>query len=323
MKGAYDETHVFIIQRYVVKYIDSIGMCGLIRRLEPPTGKVSIVLDTDAFNEVDDQFAIAYALASKDNIEVMAINAAPFLNDRSNSPADGMLKSFDEIKRLIGMMKEPYEGPVFHGSKEYLQAPEIPVESPAAYNLAKLAHHYSPENPLYVVSVGAITNIASAILIDPSIIDKIVIVWLGGHPFHWHSTSEFNLMQDIHAGNVIFGCGAAVVQIPCLGVASHLLTTKAELEMSIGGKSALCDTLIKLFSEYKEDHFAYAKEIWDISAIAWLVNSDWVPTTLEHSPIITDRCTWSRDPLRHFCRSAYYVDRNSVFYDMFSKIANI
>ena len=30
-----------------------------IRNLSVPTGKVDVVLDTDAFNEIDDQFAIA------------------------------------------------------------------------------------------------------------------------------------------------------------------------------------------------------------------------------------------------------------------------
>ena len=55
----------------------------LIRRLEPPTGKVRMVLDTDTYNEVDDQFALAYALRSEDRIDLEAVYAAPFFNDRS------------------------------------------------------------------------------------------------------------------------------------------------------------------------------------------------------------------------------------------------
>jgi hypothetical protein len=33
----------------------------LIQKLKWPVGKVRVVLDTDTYNEVDDQFALAYA----------------------------------------------------------------------------------------------------------------------------------------------------------------------------------------------------------------------------------------------------------------------
>jgi hypothetical protein len=36
-----------------------------LKRLEPPKGKVRIVLDTDTYNEIDDQFALSYAYLSK------------------------------------------------------------------------------------------------------------------------------------------------------------------------------------------------------------------------------------------------------------------
>ena len=62
----------------------------LIKMLEPPTGKVDMVLDTDAYNEIDDQFAISYALRSTDRTDVKAIYAAPFWNGKSTGPLDGM-----------------------------------------------------------------------------------------------------------------------------------------------------------------------------------------------------------------------------------------
>ncbi|MCL1796700.1 MAG: nucleoside hydrolase, partial [Clostridia bacterium] len=72
-----------------------------IRRLDPPLEKIDMVLDTDAYNEVDDQFALAYALLSPEKLNVKAIYAAPFSNDRSTGPEDGMEKSYDEIVRLL------------------------------------------------------------------------------------------------------------------------------------------------------------------------------------------------------------------------------
>ncbi|GHV62016.1 hypothetical protein AGMMS49587_07680 [Spirochaetia bacterium] len=42
--------------------------------------------------------------------------------------------------------------------------------------------HYSEDNPLYVIAIGTITNVASALLIKPEIKDRIVIIWLGATP---------------------------------------------------------------------------------------------------------------------------------------------
>ena len=61
-------------------------------RLQPPAGKIRMVLDTDTYNEVDDQFALVYALLSPERIQVEAIYAAPFHNKRSSGPADGMAR---------------------------------------------------------------------------------------------------------------------------------------------------------------------------------------------------------------------------------------
>ena len=50
-----------------------------IKNMEIPTGRVDMVLDTDAFNEIDDQFAIAYTLRSPERCNLRQIYAAPRL----------------------------------------------------------------------------------------------------------------------------------------------------------------------------------------------------------------------------------------------------
>lgn len=293
----------------------------LIRKLVPAEGKISMVLDTDTFNEVDDQFALAYALLSPEKLTVEAIYAAPFHNFRSEGPEDGMEKSYDEILRLLGKMGRTSEGLVFKGSRGYLPDGETPVESPAARDLVKKAMAHSPENPLYVVAIGAITNVASALLMEPAITDRIVIIWLGGHPLDYPTAQEFNLLQDVPAARVVFDCGAPVTLVPCLGVASHLLTTVPDLEASIGGKNPLCDALVELFAAYEKDHNGWAKEIWDVATIAYLINPEWVPTKLVHSPLLTDDFHWAHDERRHLIRVAYFCKRTPIFRDMYHKLA--
>ena len=75
----------------------------LIKNLEVPKGKIDVILDTDAYNEIDDQFAISYMLKNQDKFNIKAILAAPFLNAKSESPKDGMEKSYNEILKLLSL----------------------------------------------------------------------------------------------------------------------------------------------------------------------------------------------------------------------------
>ena len=218
----------------------------LLRKLEPPKGVIDMVLDTDTYNEVDDQFALAYSLLSPEKLNVQAIYAAPFDNSRSTGPEDGMEKSYDEIVRLLGALGRPADGFVLKGSRAFLRDGDTPVDSPAARALVRRAMARPDDDPLYVVAIGAITNIASALLMEPRITSKIVIVWLGGHPLRYPTAKEFNLMQDVPAVRVVMDCGAPVVLVPCYGVSSHLLATVPELETFLGRGNALCDALIDL-----------------------------------------------------------------------------
>lgn len=293
----------------------------LVRRLTLPEGKLDMVLDTDTYNEVDDQFALAYCLRSPERLNVQAIYAAPFFNDRSSGPEDGMEKSLAEIVRLMGKMGVSPDGRVFEGSRSFLPDGRTPVDSPAARDLVARAMA-RPEDgpPLIVAAIGAITNVASAILMEPRIARRIHVVWLGGNPTGYPTASEFNLSQDLHAARTAFDCGAPLTLVPCMGVASHMLTTVEELEKCIGGKNALCDALIELFAAYEDDRFAWGKEIWDVAVVGHLIHPDWTPTKLVPSPLLTDDSHWARDERRHPIREAYFCHRNPIFRDLFAKL---
>ena len=291
----------------------------ILSRLTPKEGILNMVLDTDAYNEIDDQFALAYALRSTKRLNVEAVYAAPFHNNRSDNPKDGMNKSYDEIINVFKMMEMPFEGKVFKGSTEYLTDQKDPERSDAVMDLVKRAMTVK-DGPLYVVAIGAITNIASAILIEPGIIKNIVIVWLGGHALNWLDTSEFNLRQDVISSRIIFDCGVPIVLVPCYGVVSHLHTTVQELTYHLYGKSKIGTYLVDIVKDCQRNPYGGSKVIWDVAAIAWLIDSQWLPTNIVHSPIVTDQLTWSFDSRRHFIRSAYYIHRDPIFADMFKKL---
>lgn len=290
----------------------------LIRRLQHPGKKVHMVMDTDTFNEIDDQFAVVYALQSAEQVEVEAFYAAPFYNELSDSPADGMEKSFQELLKIRQLLNAEHI-PVYRGSKEYLPGDGGYVESDAARNLVERALAHDPEDPLYVIAIGAITNVASAIRMEPRIVRHIVVVWLGGHALHWPDTREFNLIQDVAAARTVFDSGVPLVLVPCMGVASNLQTSLSELRDHIKDAGPVGRYLYDTYERCSADHFAYTRVIWDVSAVAWVVNPDWCPSVLVPSPRVSDDGCWMMDPTRHMIRCVRHVQRDRIFADLFKK----
>lgn len=296
----------------------------LIRRLQKPAGKIDVVLDTDTYNEIDDQFALSYMVKSDDKLNVKTIYAAPFFNEKSVSPKDGMEKSYDEILTLLTLLvREDLKASVFKGSETYLPDEITPVESPAAADLAARAMQYTPENPLYVIAIGAITNVASAILMNPAIRERIVVVWLGGNAHHWTNNAEFNIAQDVAAGRIIFGCGVPLVQLPCMGVVSAFTISEPEFRSYLLGKNALCDHLAQYaIEEGRRTASAetWTRVIWDVTAVAWLLDGDFMADTLVHSPIPQYDHTWAPSVTRHFIRYVYHIHRDRLLADLVHKL---
>lgn len=293
-----------------------------IHRLAPAKHIAHMVLDTDTYNEVDDQFALAYGLLATDCVSLDAVYAAPFHNNRSVGPEDGMLKSYDEIHRVIERIKTVPKDFVFHGSRQWLKDADGPVDSPAARDLIDKALK-SVDEPLYVLSIGAPTNVASAILMEPEIIKHIVLVWLGGHPHEWPQTREFNLFQDLASSQVLFNSGVPMVQIPCVNVAEHLRVSLPFLHEYLQGKSAIGDYLTDIVDHYTNDPFCWSKVIWDISTVAWMVNHTWFATKLVPAPTLNADFTYSQNYTRHLMRVATHLNRDAIFRDLFTRMANL
>lgn len=298
----------------------------LLRMLECPQGPVDMVLDTDTYNEIDDQFAISYAILAPEKIRVQAFYAAPFTNQRSSGPADGMEKSYHEILKVLKLAgKEGY--PVFRGSESYLPDEQTPVPSDAARDLARRAMAYSPDHPLYVVSIAAITNIASALLTKPEIVDRIVVVWLGCHAPHWEDNYEFNCRQDVAAARVVFDSGAPLVMLPAQGIVSCFSTTGPELEHWLRGKSPLCDYLIDRAIAAGNEHAKgkpWSRIIWDVTAIGWLMNDETKQLMRDKTaprpiPEYSHHLSW--DFRRPPCKMVYHINRDGLMADLFSHLA--
>ena len=295
-----------------------------LKNLNVPKGRVDVVLDTDTYNEIDDQFAIAYMLKNKNKLNPKAIYAAPFfIPGKCDGPKDGMEKSYDEILKLLHLMDEKVE--VFKGSEEYLSDENTPVISPAAKDLAERANSYSPESPLYVVGIGAITNVASAILLNPKVAENTVVVWLGGHAHHYHDTWEFNMRQDVAAARVLFKSGVPLVHLTGMGVVSSFTISKPELEYWFKDKNPIADYLAQNAIDEAESYAkgtAWTRCIWDVTAIGWLLNEDdcFMESNIIKAPLPTYDNLYAPDVNGHPIRYVYSINRDALMTDMIKKI---
>lgn len=295
----------------------------LLKNLSVPNGAVDVVIDSDTAAEIDDQYAISYLLRSKDKLNTKAIYAAPVSDFRIKTPKIGMEKSIKEIHKILSILKEDI--PVFPGACEYLTDEKTPVISDAARDLASRAAAYSPEKPLYVIGIAAITNIASAILLNPSIAENIVVVWLGGHSYEYKDTDEFNMRQDIAAARVVMSCGAPFVHLPCCGVVSAFSLSKSEIQDWLGGKNEICGYLSEITVTAAEKYASgkpWTRVIWDVIPVAWLLNDN---DRFMLSRVVNTRLPGYDAVYEPPCaalksRYVYYINRDAVMDDLIKKL---
>ncbi len=280
---------------------------------------VDLILDTDAFNEQDDQFAIAHAMLSPEKINLLSINAAPFTTRKMTDPALGMEQSYEEILKVMNMVEPKAKIPVFKGSDRYLPNKNTPVDSPAAHNIVNTVKN--AKKRVYILAIGCITNLASAILMCPEIVNKASVVWLGGHSYQFPDPREMNLNQDIPAAQVVFNSGIPLVQIPAGGVTDHLTTTIPELEHYLNGKNEIGTYLTKIVTAVKGGKYAASKVIWDIAGTAYFTVQNGMTRVIQHTPILTDEGYFVNNDRGAPMVYVKGIKRDPVFADVFSKIS--
>ncbi len=311
-------------------------------RLAEPRGPVRLVIDTDAANEIDDQFALAWALLSPQALRLEAVYAAPFSFAHRrhllphapadappfNDPAQGMRRSHDEILRVFSLLDVPPASRVFRGSAGYLPAAGTPCRSEAADHLIALARGMPEGQPLYVLALGCVTNIASALLLAPDIAERIVVVWTSGFPSSApHVNDSFNLEQDLPASQLLFDSGVPHVYLPGYHVGAQLRLSLAEVERYVRGQGAIGEALHHLFTHNPlwsilqvDANRPHSWVIWDLICVAWLLDPRWVPSELVRTPRLDADCRWQGAPGRHLMREAHAVQRDAIFNDLFDKL---
>jgi len=207
-----------------------------------------VIIDTDAKNEADDQFAIVHALLSQ-SLDVRGLIAAHFGTSRSNRSMEDSREEIDLLLDLMGLEQVT----VANGASTGIPNEQTPLDSAGARLIIAESRLATAQEPLFVAFLGPLTDMASAILLDPDLVHRdIVVIWIGGVGYGGVETYpgvEFNLRNDIAAANVVYDSGITVWQVPS-NVYSQVSVSYAELEEKIGGTSKLADYLISQTVEW-------------------------------------------------------------------------
>lgn len=240
----------------------------------PPTRQV--IIDADTANEVDDLYAIVRAFAEPD-WEVLALNATQWQTSqwapensmeeshRLNAVLHGYLNLGDKVKLRRGGFRRMYDW----GDKAQ--------HSAAAYEIIKQAHNQKDGNKLMVIALGALTNVASALYIDPSIAPLLEVYWLGStYDFDSGKSKrlDFNALMDAQAVEIMLTSQVEMHIMPVnilRGMKFDYQRTKEEFQ----GKHDLTDFLLQRWYNHL-DGGRKQRVLWDVALIEAIIYPEMV-----------------------------------------------
>lgn len=283
----------------------------------PPEIKQRVIVNTDAKNEADDQYAIVQAILTP-SFELHGIIPAHFGTGKS---ATSMQDSYDETMLLLRLMNLENDIRVEAGAEKAMPDESTPVDSPGARLIIEEAMK-DDDRPLYIAFYGPVTDISSALLLEPKIEDRnIVVIWIGGGTYPIGGR-EYNLSNDIHAANVLMKSNLELWQVPRTAYRT-MGVTYAELIEKVYPQGELGKYLVEQLIEYNarsNPHFEY-RSLGDSPCIGIILDPECGRWSWQPAPTF--------DMQMHYVHSGKYrsirvydsINTRFIHEDFFAKLA--
>ncbi len=284
----------------------------------PNEKKSRVIINTDAKNEVDDQFAIVQALLTE-SFDIRGIIAAHFGDQKSKQ---SMIDSYDEIIKLMDLMDMNKMDLVYKGAKNALSSNKDVIESDGARLIIEEALK-EDTRPLYITFLGPLTDMATALLMEPSITEKdIIVIWIGGRD--WPQGGwEYNLSNDPLAANIVFESSLEVWQVP-RNVYRMMPVTFAELEARVKphGKIGqyLCDSVIE-FNNASIKRPTEFRILGDSPAIGLILFDDCGQYSMKTAPSFDENLNYIHHNKNRDIRVYKNIDARFILEDLYAKLA--
>jgi purine nucleosidase len=212
-------------------------------------GRRRLVFSTDTKNEADDQYAVVHALLSP-ILDVRGIMPAHFGTDRGRA---SMQQSRAEIDLLLNLMQMTGRLPVADGSPVALVDEQTTQDSRGARLILEEARR--GDGTLFVVAIGPLTDVVSAILLDRKLIEQhVIVVWVGGAPYGERIpvySPEYDLANDVAAAQVVFGSDVELWQV-AMSTYTQMSVGHHELRQRVAPHGAIGKYLVDQLLEFSE-----------------------------------------------------------------------
>ncbi len=287
----------------------------------PAEKQVRVITDTDAKNEADDQFCVVQTLLSPkfDNVGLIAAHFG------TRVPG-AMEQSYRELETIFELMGFDKAGMLHRGAPHALEAPGRPVDSEGARFIVSEAMKDDPR-PLFVTFLGPLTDLASALIMEPRIAGRLTAIWIGGAQYP-AGGAEFNMGNDIAAANVVFSSKVPLWQVP-KNVYEMMAVSLAELEYRVRPCGRIGEYLCRQLDEHaqepgprKSDFRTGESWVLGDSPAAGLIlyehrfEFDWV-----QAPMVTAEGAYVPDARNRPIRVYRRVDSRLILEDFYAKLA--
>lgn len=282
--------------------------------------KIRVIVNTDAKNEADDQYAIVHACLTPKFI-VKGLIGAQFGTRRT---AFSMQESVDECNLLMKLMKLEDQVPVFKGAEKEITSETEYEYSEGAKLIVDEAMSDDPRK-LFVIFLGPITDLACAYLHTPEIADKLTAIWIGGGKYP-EGGWEFNLSNDVKAANVIMKSPIELWQVP-MDVYTKMLVSYAELEEKVKPCGEVGAYLVRQMMEFSESLPAGMGwprgESWslgDSPTIGLMLDPQEFLSHQEEAPFIDEEMKYHFDGTGRKIRVYHDINARFILEDLFCKL---
>ena len=272
---------------------------------QSPKPLTPVLLDTDANNEVDDQHAIAYMLFSGAAFDVEGISVN---RTRGGGDVEMQAREAERVVQLAGLTRV---FPVYRGANGSFAeiAPHVgdrEFDGRSAVEMIIAESKKSRPQPLVLVPVGKLTNIALALKKEPSLASRVRVVWLGSN---YPDPGEYNQENDEGALQFILDSTSvpfemAVVRYGKPSGTDHVRVTRDEIHARMRGKGPRIRALVEgrnggrfqTFGDYSVDLFDHiqmngtppSRALYDMAAVAIVKNPAWAHPRRIGAPQLVD-----------------------------------
>lgn len=291
------------------------GLMSCIRTVPTPPAagsKIRLLIDTDAANEIDDLYAVGLAIQSSDRIAIEGFVATHFAGKPGPDSTEQSYQLLLEVLKVAGCENDY----VVKRGGHPMQYPRTPTESEGTDFIIERARAGSTDNPLWVVGLGAATNLASAILKAPDLAPRVRFLFRARNEFNWPThTTQFNVVGDIIAVQTLLECDAPLAWFD---TGTALTITMEETEKRLAPLSPLGTFL----HEYRHKHPHHAspnKGFFDLGDIAWLMQPDLCKMEVTPAPQLARHCVFDQTRTFGDMLRIYEIDRDKTWELFFSK----